>query len=426
MDNTDYNEYSDLEEAADILRQEQMRDRLEKRRVKAGAARIEPIAPSTLAGKLPMARPWVYGTELAKGVVSICGGTGGSAKSTKALTMAVAMASGRDLLDEHDTPEITRRRVLLINNEDEMNELHLRLAGVCQAFGLDMTSLDGWLHLLSGVEGNIKIAALSGDDIVETLANISLEEYLMEHGIEVLIVDPLVSLHDCNENDNTGMNAVMGIIKKLAVDASVAVLLVHHAKKGGGTDADENLRGASAIKDAARCLVRLGRMTPDQAEELGIPDEQRSWYVGQTDGKHNYSAATTAVKWFKIETIRLAAVNEDGEPTSEVVAVLLPVDLAAEAPPEKEKIKKLSSKAGPVAFFTRIEAALQECGGRAEYMGMKEQLCELCGCSEATLNKIVRGIERGRRHSVLIRQGVRCWLSESDCGKVLFLNREEE
>ena len=92
--------------------------------------------------------------------------------------------------------------------------------------------------------------------------------YCLQQKIDVLMVDPLVSLHDVYENDNGMMNAVMSEIKAVASYAGVGIMLLHHTKKLSGEkiDTDESLRGASSVKDAARQLY-------DRAEVNGSPEQ---------------------------------------------------------------------------------------------------------------------------------------------------------
>src|SRR4051812_30707656 len=70
-------------------------------------------------------RSWLYAKHYVRGTVSATVGTGGSAKTTNALVEAVAMTSGRKLLD---APVNQPRRVWVINLEESAEELQRRIA----------------------------------------------------------------------------------------------------------------------------------------------------------------------------------------------------------------------------------------------------------------------------------------------------------
>ena len=69
---------------------------------------------------------------------------------------------------------------------------------------------------------------------------------------DLVIIDPLVELHDIPENDNTGIRIVGAKIRELARsaldDREIAILLLHHTRKGnpdpGNPDVDQKGGGS--------------------------------------------------------------------------------------------------------------------------------------------------------------------------------------
>lgn len=62
---------------------------------------------------------------------------------------------------------------------------------------------------------------------------------------DVVVIDPLISFHDCDENDNVAMRSALDRFNDLANDMGVSLIIVHHT----GKDPERGGRGASAIKD---------------------------------------------------------------------------------------------------------------------------------------------------------------------------------
>ena len=83
-----------------------------------------------------------------------------------------------------------------------------------------------------------------------------------EIGADVVLLDPVVSLHEAKENDNGEMRAVYDLIGNIAVGANCAVLVACHpgkpdkaSSKSAAGDAYA-IRGGSAQPDAVRVATR--------------------------------------------------------------------------------------------------------------------------------------------------------------------------
>jgi RecA-family ATPase len=84
----------------------------------------------------------------------------------------------------------------------------------------------------------------------------------VERKIDVLTIDPFVSSHEVSENDNRAIDAVVKAWGRLADECNCSINLVHHVRKGNGTEANaDSARGAKALVDAARSVIVFNRMT---------------------------------------------------------------------------------------------------------------------------------------------------------------------
>src|SRR5262249_56081860 len=111
------------------------------------------FGPSTAAHSPP--REFLFGKHYQRRTVSGTVAPGGSGKSSLVMVESVAMATGRNLLDE----EVRERaRVWYHNGEDNMIELQGRLAGICQHYNIPMKELEGWFFMTSGNEVPLRVA----------------------------------------------------------------------------------------------------------------------------------------------------------------------------------------------------------------------------------------------------------------------------
>jgi hypothetical protein len=136
--------------------------------------------------------------------------------------------------------------------------------------------------------------------------------------IGVIVFDPLVSIHQADENNNVEMDAVCDVLKKVASETGAAIMVVHHTRKppqassdsfAGSADAG---RGASAVVNAARVALTAFGMSEKDAGKYGIPAKERGRYVRLDDAKANLFLASSEAQWFRRETVRLPSGEESG------------------------------------------------------------------------------------------------------------------
>lgn len=253
------------------------------------------------------ARPWLAPGYLLRGTVTLVLGAGGVSKSSLVLAYAAALALGQPL---HGMRPRGRLRAAVFNVEDASDEQQRRLSAVLTSMGRLPSDVAGWILRTGPTRTGALFEKhpLTGG-IVPTAAMAQLEADLVEFGADALFLDPLAELHGVEENDNTGMRAIVAEFRALAVRLNLAVCIVHHTRKGlvVAGDADAG-RGASAIVGAARVVLTLVGMTPEEAAAFGLPGDSARHYFRVDGGKANYSALASA-EWFERRVYTLA--NED-------------------------------------------------------------------------------------------------------------------
>ena len=231
-------------------------------------------------------------------------GTRRSAKTTIRIAQVLAVATGRELTNEH---VFVRSRTLIITLEDSLDELRRRIRAARLHHGVAAEELRGWLYLWA--PAGLKLAEQR--DGSRTVAPGELDRRIRaivsEHKIDLVTIDPFVKAHTAEENDNSAIDQVAIILAALASDLKIATDTTHHAPKGPTDPGDANrARGASAFRDAARLLYTVTGMSETEREQFGLSEAERRSLVRIDSAKVNIAPPSIEARWFRIIGVPLA------------------------------------------------------------------------------------------------------------------------
>lgn len=350
------------------------------------AVRAGRISPEDLIGLPP--RQWLYGTKISRRYVTFLASPGGVGKTAYVFAMALAAAASQALL--HDS---TKRplRVWIYNLEDDIVELRRRLVAVMKHYGLDPAVLSN-IRLNSGRDRRFRIVqARDGNFVVQPDFYGVIEEMRAEQ-IDILVVDPYLRSHGVSENENEAQDEVMRLYADIAEATNAGIVLVHHTKKGAVAGDMDSLRGGSTQGGGARAAYTLSPMASEDAEKLGIPDEERRLYVRMDDAKNNMAPPAQRAEWLRLVGVRLENGTED-YPHGDNVQVA-----TAWTPPTAWE----GSEEGKEAeVLRRIEAG----PSRGERYSIRPQdkerwagnvLIEMCACSIGQAKATLEGWQKQR------------------------------
>lgn len=242
-------------------------------------------------------RRWIYGHKFIRAYVSVVSSPPGIGKTALLTGMTMDMAAGRRTL--HDAPK-GRLRVWSYNLEDPREESLRRIAAAVKAKGYTAEDLE-YIRVDSGRDRELIVAHEPMPRMIVASPDVQacIDECKAE-GIDVLIVDPFVRAHRLEENDNKAIDFALNQFAEIADKADVAVILVHHSRKGHvGGDMD-SVRGGSAIVGAARSVLTLTAMSPDEARELNITESERRFYVRLDNAKANLAPRPEVAEWYRL------------------------------------------------------------------------------------------------------------------------------
>ena len=220
-------------------------------------------APAELEER-PRARRWMVEALWSEQGVGIVGGEPKCGKSFLALDLAVAVAARVPCLRHFHAAR--SGPVLLFAAEDAGHIVRARLEGIAKAAGAAFDSLDIAV---------IDVPALRLDHradrqrLLETVQRVS---------PRLVVLDPLVRLHRVDENTVAEVAPILGFLRDIQRRFHTAVLLVHHARKSGGSRPGQALRGSSELHAWGDSNVYLRRrdrqilMTVEHRDAAGLDD----------------------------------------------------------------------------------------------------------------------------------------------------------
>jgi hypothetical protein len=193
--------------------------------------------------------------------------------------------------------------------DDNMEELHRRVAAICQRYKLDMAELEGWLFLITPREFELRVAEGYMEVKTDDATINRIHDQIGDSVIDVAILDPLVKLHSVREAD-VGMDRVIEVFQAVADEHGCSVKIVHHTRKGAAGQGDamqggDDMRGSSSIQGAVRSQRMVNVMPTAEAARLQIPETDRRRYIRITNEKTNYAPPGHG-GWFKLASVELA------------------------------------------------------------------------------------------------------------------------
>lgn len=228
--------------------------------------------------------------NMVAGTVGALVSPGGAGKSMLILQLAAQVAGGPDLLEVGELPT---GAVVYLPAEDPPVAIHHRL----HALGEHLTA-----EQRQAVADGLVIEPLIGK-----CPNIMARDWFdglkrAAEGHRLMVLDTLRRFHIEEENASGPMAQVIGRMESIAADTGCSIVFLHHANKGasmaGAGDQQQASRGSSVLVDNIRWQSYLSGMTQAEAEEWGVDEGQRGFFVRYGVSKANYGAPFQEC-WFR-------------------------------------------------------------------------------------------------------------------------------
>lgn len=227
---------------------------------------------------------WLIRSIYPHPAVSIGAGQPKSFKTWLAIDAAVSVASATPCLGCF--PVDLPGRALVYLAEDSLPDVRERLECVCNSRGLDLDRLD--LHVIT--EPALRLDLVQDQERLRDAV-----EHLRPR---LLVLDPLVRLHQLDENNSQEISRLLGYLRELQRSHDVSILLVHHASKRSRARQGQALRGSSDLHawvDVGLYLTWRGQRlelavelraaaSPDPLEVSLVQDDPRAVHLAVVSG----------------------------------------------------------------------------------------------------------------------------------------------
>ena len=261
-------------------------------------------------------RPWIADDLLMQSVVTTLIGAGGTGKSVLILTIAAHLAVGKPFLGH----EILRPgRSIVYNAEDDLKEMSRRMHAICEQYELDKAVVQKSVALVSSDDFMLRVADKEGrvlkineERVAELIAAAAQDD------VQMVALDPLVEIHGAEENDSTEMAYVMSVLRLVAREAKVGVLVGGHTGKppvaasNSWAGSQHAGRGSSSVPAAARIVLTLFGAAESDCAEIGIAPAERHRYVRLDGAKGQFSAGRNKPLWLRWPGREIASGDEVG------------------------------------------------------------------------------------------------------------------
>jgi len=228
---------------------------------------------------------WIVRDFIAVGMKGdLCGGSKTN-KSFLVRQLALCVASGQSFLDAYAITE--PHKVACLDLElfpwNSQERMRAQARGLC----IDWNKCKG-NFLISHLRGRADELRDAADELVN---------YLLERGVEFVVIDPRYKLLKVGEDENTG-EGLRGILQfRDALSAHFATLIVTHDPKGDTSQKKTTDRGAGSYTAGADFDFRL---TIDKA--AGWRNDNRV-YVVEAEGRARPTPSSIGVKfWDEVQT----------------------------------------------------------------------------------------------------------------------------
>lgn len=222
-----------------------------------GAREITVVSAADLYGRPVPPRCFHVPGILPARTVTLLTGDGGTGTSLLALQLSAATCLDKPWIGL----KAERGRVLYLSAEDELDELHRRLADIVADVGSDLSEL-----------ADLRLVALAGEDAVLAAPNgrsgviaatplwVAIDAEVRRWRPTLIVCDTLADLFGGDENHRAQARQFVGMLRGLAIRHDATVLLLAHPSLSG-ISSGSGASGSTGWSNSVRSRLYLKRAT---------------------------------------------------------------------------------------------------------------------------------------------------------------------
>jgi len=195
--------------------------------------------------------------------VTLLSGDGGTGKSLLALQLCASVSIDALWLGL----TVSRGGAVFVSAEDELDEVHRRLAAICDAEGLDIANLDALSILpLAGESAVMAVAGHAGELAATPLWN-AFAAKIVALAPALVVLDTSADFFGGNEISRAEVRQFVAMLCGQALKVDCAVVLLSHPSVAG-MNTGTGLSGSTAWNNSVRSRLYLTRPTASDGEPV--------------------------------------------------------------------------------------------------------------------------------------------------------------
>ena len=221
--------------------------------------------------------PFVINDFVEQGAVTLLAGEGGAGKSYIVLAAALAVVTGTPFYGK----TIRQGRAVCLFAEDSPEALHLRLARLCGATGIDMAAVVGRLLPLSLLDDPPENRVLwSGGMSTARLAVLERELAALPD-LRLLVLDNVALMFDGEEISRKEVSGFLTALTRVARRRKSGIILIHHASKSQDGTSLRMASGSTAWIAQSRVAAEVRKATDTDSPRLAVRkiNNGREWEI---------------------------------------------------------------------------------------------------------------------------------------------------
>ena len=217
----------------------------------------------TLCGPIPP-REWHVEELVPAKTVTLLNGDGGTGKSLLGLQLAAATTQGGYWAGRAVNKP---GRAVYFSAEDDVDELHRRLADIAAASNIRIADLtDLTIAPMAGKDALLAIPDGKSNVLKTTTLFTALDDLLRSVAPALYIIDTLADVFGGEENQRAQARQFVGVLRGLCIRHNTTALLLAHPSLAGMASGSGS-SGSTAWNNSVRSRLYLERLKSDEGDE---------------------------------------------------------------------------------------------------------------------------------------------------------------
>jgi RecA-family ATPase len=229
---------------------------------------IDLVRASAFDGMEVPVRCWHVQDLIPAATVTIVNGDGGTGKSLLITQLALATTSNTPWIGR----EVAQGPCIYLSAEDDLDELHRRIAAIAESAGVSLSRLDDF-HIvpLAGEDAMLAEPKPGSNVLITTPLFASVEEAIKQEQPVLVVLDTLADLFGGEENQRAQARQFVGLLRGWAIKYHTTIVLLAHPSLSGMANGSGS-SGNTAWNNSVRSRLYLERITEDGGSKPGERD----------------------------------------------------------------------------------------------------------------------------------------------------------